>query len=543
MIPPHVTLPPIVGGRTSLNLFAALVGPSGSGKGGSESAAREAIEYTGLTVPEPLLELHPGSGEGIARTFQPFEAQTVHTALFTAPEVDTLSALMGRQGSTLEGELRKVYAGEALGFSNAQKHTRTQVPRLSYRAGLIVGVQPRRAAALLDGADGGTPQRFIWASVLDRDMPDEPPPSPDPLTITLPTFRSPMHGFCDLAVPDVARRAIDAHQLAMHRGDEGVDPLDGHALLTRLKVAAALMVLDARAEVNEGDWRLAGRIMLMSDVARVSVQREMSAKAGGDNRARAWAADERDEFASDRKLIRCKQGIVRWLDKLPEGQHLARRDLSPKLKAELRPYFDAAVAELVEDGAIIVVPLGKGTNGTAQYAFWAHYAQGCTWGDSPRFRNATLTDFRLGDTSAAAISYGNKLIEPDFVRTTGTMQVGGMNLYLSSYGTDSVVMSPRGTGQECGIWAEGGDNKIYNPHFSNDAVVAILDTSQKMGKPPSPTPSTAFHLRRRGAIQQPPQLVVRRRSPTRTFRQSTAGCRCGGRESPLTVMLGPSRPV
>jgi len=89
-------VPPIVGGRTSLNLFAALVGPSGYGKGGSESAGRDAIEFVGATVPQPLLELNPGSGEGLAKTFQVTgDENAVHTALFTAPEVDTLSALMG----------------------------------------------------------------------------------------------------------------------------------------------------------------------------------------------------------------------------------------------------------------------------------------------------------------------------------------------------------------------------------------------------------------------------------------------------------------
>ena len=34
-IPPWVKLPPIIGGRTALNLFAALVGESGAGKGAS----------------------------------------------------------------------------------------------------------------------------------------------------------------------------------------------------------------------------------------------------------------------------------------------------------------------------------------------------------------------------------------------------------------------------------------------------------------------------------------------------------------------------
>lgn len=43
VIPPHVVLPPLIGGYGSLNSFVALVGPSGSGKGAAERAARDAI--------------------------------------------------------------------------------------------------------------------------------------------------------------------------------------------------------------------------------------------------------------------------------------------------------------------------------------------------------------------------------------------------------------------------------------------------------------------------------------------------------------------
>lgn len=37
-VPPWVTLPPLIGGRGSLNAFVALVGPPGSGKGAAEAA-------------------------------------------------------------------------------------------------------------------------------------------------------------------------------------------------------------------------------------------------------------------------------------------------------------------------------------------------------------------------------------------------------------------------------------------------------------------------------------------------------------------------
>nr|WP_207949660.1 hypothetical protein [Mycobacterium eburneum] len=365
IIPPATGLPPHVGGRASLNLFVALTGPSGAGKGTSESAARDAILFRWHHGdPVELPEFPIGSGEGIARTFMPpatgkgkdetdAQAEQITTAMFSVPEVDTAAGLFSRSGSTLESELRKVFSGEQLGFTNAQAHTRTRVPAHSYRCGLIVGVQPGRAGALLDGADGGTPQRFVWLPVLDADMPDERPDEPAPVTITQPRFSG------DLVVPDVARDAIDAHQLAMHRGT--VDPLDGHRLLVRLKVAAALMVLDGRDEaptINDEDWHLAGVVMAMSDHTRAWVQRERTEAARRSNRGRALATAERDEVVSDRKLQRAKQAIVRWLNKRGE---LARRDLLARVKADIRDYFDTAVAELAEDGQIVVIEVANGT--------------------------------------------------------------------------------------------------------------------------------------------------------------------------------------
>ncbi|MDC8982159.1 hypothetical protein PR370_06110 [Mycobacterium marinum] len=361
IIPPAVGLPPHVGGRASLNTFVALTGPSGAGKGTSESAARDAITFRwrhGAVADLP--EFPIGSGEGIARTFMPPaaskdgepEREQIITAIFSVPEVDTAAGLFSRSGSTLESELRKVFSGEQLGFTNAQAHTRTRVPAHTYRCGLIVGVQPGRAGALLDGADGGTPQRFVWLPVLDADMPDERPDEPPPVTVDQPEFRG------DLTVPDVARAAIDAHQLAMHRGT--VDPLDGHRLLVRLKVAAALMVLDSRDHkpaIDDEDWHLAGTVMEVSDRTRAWVQRERSQAAQRSNRGRALATAERDEVISERKLQRAKQAIVRWLDKAGE---LPSADLRRRLKADLRDYYGAAIAELADENTICEIPIKNG---------------------------------------------------------------------------------------------------------------------------------------------------------------------------------------
>jgi hypothetical protein len=71
----------------------------------------------------------------------------------------------------------------------------------------------------------------------------------------------------DLTVPEVAWQAIRAHRLAVLREDPHVDPLDGHALLTRLKVAAALMALEGRTLIGTADWSLAGYVMDVSTSA------------------------------------------------------------------------------------------------------------------------------------------------------------------------------------------------------------------------------------------------------------------------------------
>ncbi|UVO11915.1 hypothetical protein NM962_18665 [Mycobacterium sp. SVM_VP21] len=363
VIPPSTALPPHAGGRASLNTFVALAGPSGAGKGTSESAARDAIAFrwpNGESVDLP--EFPIGSGEGLARTFMPPTgkggvdnlAEQIVTAIFSVPEVDTAAGLFSRSGSTLESELRKVFSGEQLGFANAQAATRTRVPAHSYRCGLIVGVQPGRAGALLDGADGGTPQRFTWAPVLDPDMPDDRPDEPAPAVITAPKFTG------DLDVPQVARNAIDAHQLAMHRGE--VDPLDGHRLLVRLKVAVGLMILDARdgaPALTDEDWELAGTVMAVSDATRAWVQRERAEAARRSNRGRALAAADREEVVSDRKLQRAKQAILRWLDK---SQVMAGADLRQKLKADIRDNFEPAAAELAEEGLIQEIAVKNGVH-------------------------------------------------------------------------------------------------------------------------------------------------------------------------------------
>lgn len=358
-IPPEITAPGIVGGRMSLNLFIAHVGPSGGGKGIAEAVAAEGFNFP------PLHTVPLGSGEGIAKTFRPNgtkpdDPNVISIAIFTAPEIDTMAAIANRTGSTLSAELRKVYSGEQLGFANAGKDTRNVVAAGSYRACLTVGVQPLRSHALLGASDGGLPQRFVWLPTSDPDAPDTPPEDPGRWKISRPSWLHAVGQHQDLIVPDIATTAIRSHRLAVLREDPGVDPLDGHALLTRLKVAVALMALEGRTIVSDEDWKLAGFVMDVSNYTRRRCQRALEEHSRRSNTARALAAAERDEIISDRKLQRAKEAIARAVSRTPPGRLIPHNQLRRSLKSDVRDYFDAAISELIHENGITAVRTAHG---------------------------------------------------------------------------------------------------------------------------------------------------------------------------------------
>lgn len=363
---PAVVLPPIVGGPVSLNLFAALVGPSGAGKDAALAAARDALD---LDTPGacPFVSLGLGSGEGIAHSYvrtrrgnadhdEPARVVEQHTTsvLFTVAEVDTLAALGDRRGATLLPELRRAWTGDALGFAYADPEKRLPVAPHTYRMGVVVGVQPSRAAALLNDRDGGTPQRFVWLPATDPDAPDTAPDTGPGIAWNAPTLPPvDRHGLRVLPVCPTAWHTIDTARLERLRGTG--DALDGHALLARLKVAAALALLHGRAEVREDDWDLGGVVMRASDRVRAQVVEQLARDAAENNRRRGEAEGERAAVAAevvDREAARRVAGrIVRHLS--AAGGRASHSELRRKCAARDRGYFDAATDALLTAGRIV----------------------------------------------------------------------------------------------------------------------------------------------------------------------------------------------
>lgn len=343
---PNIVGPATVGGEWSLNLIIALVGRSGQGKDACHAAGFSAVKLP-HTVEEGI-----GSGEGIARIFHTDKdgQQENRRAYLTASEVDRLTAIASRQGSTLTATLRQVWTGSSLGFSNSQKHTKTNVAAHSYRAVVEIGVQPEGAAPLLSDTKG-TAQRMLWLPVAQIDLPDELPDRPDPINITLPSDHRLV-----LAIPAEAETAIIEHRRAvlampLTGSVDGIDPLDGHIMLTRLKVAAGLMLLDGRCgEITAEDWVLAGQLIGRSNRIRATLLTESANVRRRANEARASDAAERENITAEAKVRRAANAVLARLERVGTA---TRGDVRRSLRSDLRPEFEPAIAILIDAGSVI----------------------------------------------------------------------------------------------------------------------------------------------------------------------------------------------
>ncbi len=367
-IPYHVGLPGLAGDDAlgSLNAFVALVAASGGSKGRTIGVARRYVGRSDFDVP-------PGSGEGLVKTFvQPLGPKKADIAdgadvivvggdamrikrrnvVLNIPEVDNLAALGTRNGATLPALLRQAFSGETLGFAYADDTKRAFVPGGEYRLTMLVGVQPERAAALLDDAAGGTPQRFAWLPVTDSRISRTNRPArsePHPIA-SFDCWRS-------TSVFEVCERAREEIEVAAEARAQGlVDALDGHALFVRLKMAAALAVIDSRVSVTDEDWRLSGILMAVSDATRQSCVNALRAAQERANEARGRSEGVRMEVSAEaahtRRLDRVAGVLVRAVVK--HGA-TSKADLrSHRVASRDRDLFDEALALAVECGQLTV---------------------------------------------------------------------------------------------------------------------------------------------------------------------------------------------
>lgn len=370
----HVMLPPIVGSPKPPNMVVVNAGPSGYGKTAVDDAAEE---YLPVEIPTfPL-----GTAEGLCQAFDPDEdgQPGVPNILFSSSEIDNWAALGERAGSMMFPVLRQVITGDQIGQKNASKaHTRV-VNKRSYRIGISLSAQPgsHGAAVLFRDSPGGFPQRCLFASVIDPDAPDVPPTGVTPyVPDAVPDFTPNAGEYYEIPFPASVVDEIREHRRKVLRGDAGVDPLDGHRNLTKEKVAVGLMLLEGRNKVIEDDWRIAERIMAISDATRASLVSAVEQASRNANRARALASVDRDEVVETTKLQRTKHTLIKHLSR---QKQMPRHDLRKRLRSDQRQYFDAAITELIDNGQVFA----DDTENSTTYRIAADADARSTWTESP----------------------------------------------------------------------------------------------------------------------------------------------------------------
>lgn len=343
-IPPHIVLPPVIGGPGSLNWFAAVAAASGGGKGSAASCAR-------CLVPTHVEARNLGSGEGIIAAYgHQGDPSATDSIMFTADEVDAMAAMGARQGSTTMSVLRSAFSGEGLGFSYVNKDKRYRLAAQEYRFTLVLSVQPERADALLGDAAGGTPQRFMWFPGTDHRITADVPWEAGPLN--LPPLTEWLYPRT-IKIPAVAERFIREQRVKAMRGE--LDALDGHAIFCREKAAFALAVIDGRTEMNEADWELSGVLADISAWTRSTVADAMrdAADRQAEERGRtAGVANEVADFERAHRRGERTGRVLRWLlKKLDEAGEdgLTKRELNQKAAGRDKPLLEAALMVAVSD--------------------------------------------------------------------------------------------------------------------------------------------------------------------------------------------------
>jgi hypothetical protein len=359
-IPAAVQLPPLVGGDGTLNMLIAMTGKSGAGKNAAARAARAAFKWSGVIgiVEDDVPRIPLGTGEGLSRSFghngKDDEGirclvRDEESVIITIGEIDTYKALHERSGSTISAELRKFYSGETLGFGYGDPAKRVIIPEHEYRGCVIAGVQPGKGEIILNDADSGFPQRWLWLPANDPAAPDSQPEEPEAWEWMPPESA---YGPFVMKVCGDAIETIDKARLDSLRG-QGND-MDSHSLYTREKIAAGLALLESRDSVTKADWELSGFVMSVSDRTRAIVVSHLVKKAHESNvergRAEAVRREVTDAALHESALKRVSRNVLKHVT---GRAWISARELRRRIAQKDREMLPEALENLVQNKVLL----------------------------------------------------------------------------------------------------------------------------------------------------------------------------------------------
>lgn len=414
-IPPTVVLPKKLGGAgatlaegTSLNAFVSLDGPSGGNKSVTFRAASGLLKPNGMPLPD-------GTGQGLVKKIaktaevtkdedgkplkEPYSVVHFyrHSLVIHAPEVKTLNAEFARDASKTAALMCSMWVGETLGMTNADKDRDAVVPPNMARIVGIWGVQPHNAAALMELASDGIPQRWLWAPAEEtRDVAARRVPPPPNTTFPFPVFGTTPPGIAmgsvlpkevridtdgsvadesDLPDPiwiawspqmrtDVlaffaARKASRPANLYADISPEQAAEAErltyeSHFVLLRIKVACWLGFLWGHANPDDMDWHLSGAVMEVVRAEAAGVWKRSAEEAQKEAAKRGYLRGlEQDVTETTRGALKSERIVstaellyTKLASKGPQREAELRRGL----RSERRPLTRDALHHLEDNG-------------------------------------------------------------------------------------------------------------------------------------------------------------------------------------------------
>lgn len=369
-------------GKGCLNLFGGAVGGTGLGKTLANNVAQDLllrprylsrgddcdlrlfrdgigvgtgegmIEAFMGTVEEETGELHVRAGKGHKAgdpVTEKVRKQVRHNAYFFLDEGETLAKLMERSGATIGPTIRSAWAGASLGQQLADGERTRFIEKFSYSIGMVIGFQPETVQSLLADGAAGTPQRFLWASGYDLDLPDGDFDEVKPFRLPIENLNgTPITGL--ITGPAWLRKELRDDRRQLLRAETAVEQLDSHAVVARCKVAALFALIDERMKVNEEDWNLAGLMWNTSAAIRDRLtdmgrrEAEQVARRKSDAAAELAVASHARMKELDVNVERCARWLAKRIHRAgPERERGPYRDLPSRD----RPLYDLALAHAV----------------------------------------------------------------------------------------------------------------------------------------------------------------------------------------------------
>lgn len=330
--PHNLRLPPIVGAPCGMTLYSGIVGPSGASKSSALGTGAELLPCDNPAVAD-LLPI--GSGEGIVECLFDFierddgkpkvKEQVHYGAIVYIDEGSMVADFANRRGSILLPVLRTAFTHGTIGQTNATTDRKRIVRGDRYVYGIVMGIQAELAGPLLGDYAAGTPQRFLWLSATDPDIPHEREEWPGPLPWKPVSYeRMREYNWSDIHVADAIQEEIRAQRRDVMRGDIVLDPLDAHRMLVRLKVAAALALFEERTHVGGEDWRLAGMVLDTSDAVRAGILATLAAVEHVKEQAVTARHIRLETATEDDKAVRALRSAARSAANVVRSHEAAR---------------------------------------------------------------------------------------------------------------------------------------------------------------------------------------------------------------------------